>query len=146
MIGQQPQGAGMDPAVATEAILQRMVKSKTNRDFLRDSCRGHVSNKIEAGGTQVESAVSKKENLLSTILWVIAGAMVILAVVLVLVLKPGLPFSSAAAPTQAATPTGVAAASTTGEPAADVTYDVEKKVVRALNPHTEINSHSPQGS
>jgi transcription termination factor Rho len=34
MIGQQPQGAGMDPAVATEAILQRMVKSKTNRDFL----------------------------------------------------------------------------------------------------------------
>lgn len=34
MIGQQPQGAGMDPSVATEAILQRMVKSKTNRDFL----------------------------------------------------------------------------------------------------------------
>ncbi len=34
MIGQQPQGAGMDPAVATEAILQRMVKSKTNKEFL----------------------------------------------------------------------------------------------------------------
>ena len=34
MIGQQPQGAGMDPAVATEAILQRMVKSKTNHEFL----------------------------------------------------------------------------------------------------------------
>lgn len=34
MIGQQPQGAGMDPAVATEAILQRMIKSKTNREFL----------------------------------------------------------------------------------------------------------------
>jgi len=34
MIGQQPQGAGMDPSVATEAILQRMVKSKNNRDFL----------------------------------------------------------------------------------------------------------------
>jgi transcription termination factor Rho len=34
MIGQPPQGAGMDPAVATEAILQRMMKSKTNVDFL----------------------------------------------------------------------------------------------------------------
>jgi transcription termination factor Rho len=34
MIGQQPQGAGMDPSVATEAILQRMIKSKTNNEFL----------------------------------------------------------------------------------------------------------------
>ncbi len=34
MIGQPPQGAGMDPAVATEAILQRMIKSKTNQEFL----------------------------------------------------------------------------------------------------------------
>src|SRR5512140_1292361 len=34
MIGQAPQGAGMDPAVATEAILQRMAKAKTNEDFL----------------------------------------------------------------------------------------------------------------
>mgnify|MGYP005811515425 FL=1 len=34
MITQQPQGAGMDPAIATEAILQRMAKAKTNRDFL----------------------------------------------------------------------------------------------------------------
>ena len=34
MIGQSPMGAGMDPAVATEAILQRMSKTKTNQDFL----------------------------------------------------------------------------------------------------------------
>jgi transcription termination factor Rho len=34
MISQQPQGAGMDPSVATEAILQRMIKSKTNKEFL----------------------------------------------------------------------------------------------------------------
>jgi transcription termination factor Rho len=34
MIGQVPQGAGMDPAVATEAILQRMLKSKNNNDFV----------------------------------------------------------------------------------------------------------------
>jgi len=34
MIGQQPQGAGMDPAVATEAIMQRMVKYKNNKEFL----------------------------------------------------------------------------------------------------------------
>jgi len=34
MTGNPPQGAGMDPAVATEAILQRMSKSKNNPDFL----------------------------------------------------------------------------------------------------------------
>jgi transcription termination factor Rho len=34
MIGQQPQGAGMDPAVATEAILQRMSKTRSNGKFL----------------------------------------------------------------------------------------------------------------
>ena len=34
MTTQQPQGAGMDAAVATEAILQRMEKSKDNADFL----------------------------------------------------------------------------------------------------------------
>jgi transcription termination factor Rho len=36
MIGQPPQGAGMDPAVATEAILQRMNKAKTNAEFLEN--------------------------------------------------------------------------------------------------------------
>jgi transcription termination factor Rho len=36
MIGQPPQGAGMDPAVATEAILQRMVRTKTNIEFLEN--------------------------------------------------------------------------------------------------------------
>ncbi|MRR29751.1 transcription termination factor Rho, partial [bacterium] len=34
MISPQPQGAGMDTAVATEAILQRMAKSKNNLEFL----------------------------------------------------------------------------------------------------------------
>lgn len=34
MIGQQPQGAGMDSAVATEAIIQRMTKTRTNQEFL----------------------------------------------------------------------------------------------------------------
>ena len=34
MIAQQPQGAGMDPAVATEAILQRMAKTRNNQEFL----------------------------------------------------------------------------------------------------------------
>ena len=34
MISQPPQGAGMDQAVATEAILQRMKRSKTNLEFL----------------------------------------------------------------------------------------------------------------
>ncbi|TLN01062.1 transcription termination factor Rho, partial [bacterium] len=34
MISPQPQGAGMDTAVATEAILQRMSKSRNNLEFL----------------------------------------------------------------------------------------------------------------
>lgn len=34
MISSPPQGAGMDPAVATEAILQRMAKTKNNAEFL----------------------------------------------------------------------------------------------------------------
>ncbi len=34
MIGQPPQGAGMDPAIATEAILQRMQRTKDNQEFL----------------------------------------------------------------------------------------------------------------
>ncbi len=34
MISPPPQGAGMDPAVATEAILQRMIRSKNNQEFL----------------------------------------------------------------------------------------------------------------
>jgi len=34
MIGQAPQGAGMDPAVATEAILNKMNQTKTNNEFL----------------------------------------------------------------------------------------------------------------
>jgi transcription termination factor Rho len=34
MINPQPQGAGMDPSVATEAILQRMVRSRANQEML----------------------------------------------------------------------------------------------------------------
>jgi transcription termination factor Rho len=36
MTGTQPQGAGMDPAVATEAILQRMVRTKSNQEMLEN--------------------------------------------------------------------------------------------------------------
>ena len=34
MVGQAPQGAGMDPSVATEAILNKMSKTKDNLEFL----------------------------------------------------------------------------------------------------------------
>lgn len=36
MIGNPPQGAGMDPAVATEAILQRMMRYKNNQEMLEN--------------------------------------------------------------------------------------------------------------
>ena len=35
MIGQAPQGAGMDPSVASEALFQKLQKSKTNMEFLK---------------------------------------------------------------------------------------------------------------
>jgi len=34
MTSAPPQGAGMDAAVATEAIITRMIKSKNNQEFL----------------------------------------------------------------------------------------------------------------
>ncbi len=36
MISPPPQGAGMDPSVGTEAILQRMTRTKTNQEFLEN--------------------------------------------------------------------------------------------------------------
>ncbi len=40
MISPPPQGAGMDMAVATEAIIQRMSKAKTNHEFLENLTEG----------------------------------------------------------------------------------------------------------
>ncbi len=40
MISPPPQGAGMDLAVATEAIIQRMTKTKTNLEFLENLTEG----------------------------------------------------------------------------------------------------------
>jgi len=34
MVSLPPQGAGMDPSVATEALLQRLAKTKNNQEFL----------------------------------------------------------------------------------------------------------------
>ena len=36
MITQQPQGAGMDNAVATEAILTQLHKARDNQEFLEN--------------------------------------------------------------------------------------------------------------
>lgn len=40
MIAPAPQGAGLDPAVATEAILQRLAKSRDNMEFLENLTEG----------------------------------------------------------------------------------------------------------
>jgi transcription termination factor Rho len=34
MVSSPPQGAGMDPSVATEALLQRLARTKNNQEFL----------------------------------------------------------------------------------------------------------------
>ena len=36
MIAPPPQGAGMDPSVGTEAILQRLTRTRTNQEFLEN--------------------------------------------------------------------------------------------------------------
>jgi transcription termination factor Rho len=41
MIGNPPAGAGMDPSVATEAILQRMFKTRNNLEFLETLAEGN---------------------------------------------------------------------------------------------------------
>ena len=41
MISTPPQGAGMDNAVATEAIIQRMAKTKDNMTFLENLTEGN---------------------------------------------------------------------------------------------------------
>lgn len=41
MTANAPSGAGMDPAVATEAIIQRMMKASTNAEFLRSMAEGN---------------------------------------------------------------------------------------------------------
>lgn len=40
MISNPPQGAGMDTSVATEAILQRLSKTKNNVEFLENLTEG----------------------------------------------------------------------------------------------------------
>jgi transcription termination factor Rho len=36
MIATPPGGAGLDPSVATEAIIQRMMRTKNNQEFLEN--------------------------------------------------------------------------------------------------------------
>ena len=40
MVSPPPQGAGMDASVATEALLQRMTKTKNNQEFLETLTEG----------------------------------------------------------------------------------------------------------
>jgi transcription termination factor Rho len=40
MVSSPPQGAGMDSSVATEALLQRMTKTKNNQEFLETLTEG----------------------------------------------------------------------------------------------------------
>jgi transcription termination factor Rho len=40
MVSPPPQGAGMDAAVATEALLQRISKTKDNQEFLETLTEG----------------------------------------------------------------------------------------------------------
>lgn len=83
---------------------------------------------------------SAREKILSTILWVVAGAMIVLVVTLVVTLKPDLSISPS--PTAVVEPTAEQAAATTdntGDVLA-VDYQSQKKIVRALNPHTEIDT------
>jgi murein DD-endopeptidase MepM/ murein hydrolase activator NlpD len=97
-----------------------------------------ISNKQNGTGQQV-SSVSGREKLLANILWAFAGAMVILAVVLGIILKPSFGFADNTPPTSVPTvaPTQPA---TSGSPVQEVDFAAQKKVVRALNPHTVIDS------
>ncbi len=82
---------------------------------------------------------SGREKVLANILWAVAGAMIILAVVLGFLLKPNFGFASnptSAVPTLA--PTSIPASNNS---VVEVDYPAQKKVVRALNPHTDIDTN-----
>ncbi len=101
-----------------------------------------MSTKIENNGGEPSRVLpADRERLLSNILWVVAGGMVVLAVVLGVVLKPDLS-TLRNTPTDVPQPTSIPAAvsSNTNAQIAEVDYSAQKKVVRALNPHTDIDT------
>jgi murein DD-endopeptidase MepM/ murein hydrolase activator NlpD len=83
---------------------------------------------------------SARENLLSLILWIVAGVMIILLVALVVFFKPK--FSLAAPTATPASPTQVepTISATQEQQVIQASYQSTKKVVRALNPHTDIST------
>lgn len=98
-----------------------------------------MSQNSSSSRAAVEVSHSRREKIVSNILWGIAGTMVVLAVALAIVLQPTFnlfqPSTPTSVPTQPAAEPSAAADSFVEE----VSYSTEKKVVRALNPHTEVS-------
>lgn len=84
------------------------------------------------------SALSRKEKIISNVLWGVSGAMVILAIALTILLKPSFNLLKSQKPTSETTKSIAAAPVASTDGVSDVSYAPEKKVIRALNPHTEV--------
>lgn len=83
--------------------------------------------------------LSDKEKILSSVLWAIAAAMIVLVVVLAVNLKPDLSELTRETPTVVPSPIAESPDSNASRPSvAQVSYQTEKKVVRALNSHTQV--------
>lgn len=95
--------------------------------------------KKQSGDQAPRTPPSRKENLISTSLWIIAGAMVVLMVVLVIIDPPDL----LARPEPTTVPTQIVETQPTEPSVAPSTmvetaYFPEKSIYRASNPHTEM--------
>jgi hypothetical protein len=83
MIAPQPQGAGMDAAVATEAILQRMSRSKSNMGLPGEPDGGYVNRKISPQRGREERKSSALLIWFSYLMWGVAVLMLALTAFLV---------------------------------------------------------------
>ncbi len=91
-------------------------------------------------------ARSPREKLISTTLWVVAGAMLIFMVTLVIINPPKFPVTST--PTSAPTTKAVEPLKTPTDNSkvVETSYYPVKSVSRATNPHTEISVSGRQGA
>ncbi len=81
---------------------------------------------------------SLRDKLLSTGLWVVAGAMVVLMVTLVVINPPDLALIPTATVVPTVEPVEPTKTADAGSTLIETSYDPQKSVTRATNPHTEI--------
>lgn len=98
-----------------------------------------MSQKFNTDAEIKSSTLSRKDKIISNILWGVSGAMIVLAIALAIILKPSFNLFQTEQTNAEPTSSATAAPVTSSEGVKDISYAPEKKVIRALNPHTEVD-------